>query len=241
MQRYSFIALALLSCASLSPVYATADNSITRHALQFAKGQSATSVHGSIKGNEVIDYTLIAAQGQQMDVTLKGGNATYFNLLAPGSHAEALFNGAIAGDRFQGALPAKGQYTVRLYQMGAAKDTTTAHPFTLVISIKGDAARDATPPHSASGTLPCAQHSGQPMGQCPFRVMRQANGDATLTLTLPDQRQRTLFFSHGKPLSADLSQADGDMRFTWQQQDDLLLIRCGQERYEIPSAAITGG
>ncbi|MGG5413003.1 hypothetical protein [Edwardsiella tarda] len=241
MKRYSCIALALLSCATLAPAYAAADDGIIRHTVQFPKGQSGTTLHGSIQGNDTLDYTLVAAPGQQMSVTLNGKSSTYFNLLAPGNHGEALFNGSIEGDHYQGILPTKGQYTVRLYQMGAAKDSSTAHPFTLTIRIQGTSASRPTSQHSASGTLPCAQHSGQPMGQCPFSVTRQANGDATLTLTLPDQRQRTLFFAHGKPLNADLSQADGDMTFTWQQQDDLFLIRCGHERYEVPAAAITGG
>ncbi|GAJ65764.1 Gifsy-1 prophage protein [Edwardsiella piscicida] len=68
-----------------------------------------------------------------------------------------------------------------------------------------------------------------------------APGEATVTILLPDHRQRVLFFTHGKPLTADLSQADGDMTFTWHQEGDLFLIRAGHERYEVPDAVIRGG
>ncbi|AIJ10080.1 MULTISPECIES: hypothetical protein [Edwardsiella] len=244
MKHHALFALCLLGCSTFAPTYAVyaADASgITQHAVQFPKGGSEATIKSRIKGENVLDYTLIAAKGQHISITLNGASTTYFNLMAPGSTGEALFNGAQDGDSYQGILPAKGRYTVRIYQMGAAKQSSAAHPFTLKVGITGTAAPQTEKASAASGKLPCAQQSGQPMGQCPFSVTRTAPGEATVTITMPDHRQRTLFFAHGKPLTADLSQADGDMTFTWHQESDLFLIRAGHERYEIPEAIISGG
>lgn len=82
--------------------------------LQFAKGTSATTVKGSLAGDETIDYTLRARAGQSMSVTLKTSNdANYFNVLPPGSNDVAIFIGSTSGNAFTGALPADGEYKVR--------------------------------------------------------------------------------------------------------------------------------
>lgn len=93
---------------------------------------------------------------------------------------------------------------------------------------------------TATGNIPCAQAKGQPMGQCPFSVQREGQGSATLTVSLPNGRKRTIFFDKGKAIAADLSQADGDMTFKASKEADLIMIRAGHERYEIPEAAIFG-
>ncbi|MGH7891070.1 MAG: hypothetical protein ACREN0_02220, partial [Thermodesulfobacteriota bacterium] len=66
----------------------------------------------------------------------------------------------------------------------------------------------------ATGKIPCAQSKGQPMSQCPYGVARDGGGTATVAVTLPDGRKRFIFFEKGKAVSADLSQADGDMTFS---------------------------
>jgi len=94
---------------------------------------------------------------------------------------------------------------------------------------------------SASGNIPCAQAKSQPMGQCPFIVSREGQGTATVSVTLPDGRKRAIFFAKGKAIGADLSQADGNMKFKAGKQGDLFKIQAGNERYEIPEAAVFGG
>lgn len=93
----------------------------------------------------------------------------------------------------------------------------------------------------ATGNIPCARHKGQPMGQCPFGVARDGGGTATVVVTHPDGRKRFIFFEKGKAISADLSQADGNMKFRAKKQYDLYMINAGDERYEIPEAVIFGG
>ncbi len=93
----------------------------------------------------------------------------------------------------------------------------------------------------ATGTLPCAQSAGRPMGQCEFSVARARGGNATVVIRKPDGRTRAIFFRMGKPVSADTSQADGYPEFKATREKDLNLIRVGEERYEIPDAVVLGG
>ena len=93
----------------------------------------------------------------------------------------------------------------------------------------------------ATGTVPCAQHRGQPMGQCQFGVARDPGGSASLAITRPDGLKRVIFFERGRAVSADLSQADGSVTFRATKRGDLFLIQAGNERYEIPEAAVFGG
>lgn len=93
----------------------------------------------------------------------------------------------------------------------------------------------------ATGNIPCAQYKGQPMGQCPFGVARDGGGSAMVVVTHPDGRKRAIFFAKGNPISADLSQADGNLNFRAIKEADLYIINAGDERYEIPEAVIFGG
>ena len=51
------------------------------------------------------------------------------------------------------------------------------------------------------------------MAQCEMGVARDGGGTATVVVTRPDGRKRFIFFEKGKAVSADLSQADGNMNF----------------------------
>lgn len=93
----------------------------------------------------------------------------------------------------------------------------------------------------AAGKIPCAPHAGQPMKQCDFGVARQSGGFATVVVTKPDGVKRAIFFRRGVPSGADTSEADGDGEFSYEEEGDLNRIRVGEERYEIPDAAVLGG
>lgn len=93
----------------------------------------------------------------------------------------------------------------------------------------------------ATGIIPCAQHRGQPMTECEFGVARASGGYATVVIKKTDGRTRAIFFSMGRPIGADTSQADGYPEFSTTKDSDLNLIRIGNERYEIPDAVILGG
>jgi hypothetical protein len=254
----------LLSCLFTALVLAAAPSfaqpDIVKRPVQFAKGKSSATVKGSLTGDQTVDYTLRAAAGQTMTVKLSGGSSVYHNVLAPGSTGEALFVGSSGGKRSTTALPAPGEYTVRVYQMGNAASSGKRSNFTLEVAITGGAAQPAAAQTSseddkmveasarasqgrfnATGKSPCAQNKGQPMGQCDFGVARAGGGTAAVAITLPDGRQRVIFFKAGKAVSANLSQADGKMSFSATKDADLYMIRAGNERYEIPEAVIYGG
>ena len=92
----------------------------------------------------------------------------------------------------------------------------------------------------ATGQIPCAQSVGQPMMQCDFGVARAGGGYATVVIKKSDGRTRAIFFSMDKPIGADTSEADGYPEFRSTKENDLHLIRVGNERYEIPDAVVLG-
>jgi len=243
----------LLAALALTTSPLWAQSGITEHAVQFPRGKSGTTIQGSLRGGETIDYKLRASDGQEMKVSLKP-STVYFNVLPPGSNDEAMFVGSREGDSFVGTLPADGEYRIRVYQMGNAKSTGKQSNFTVEVSVTGGAAgagATATPANhieragqgrfDATGKVPCAWATGQPMNQCDFGVARAGGGTATVVVTRPDGRKRTIFFEKGKAIGADLSQADGDMTFRATKEADLFMIRAGRERYEMPEAVIFGG
>lgn len=93
----------------------------------------------------------------------------------------------------------------------------------------------------ATGKVPCAQHRGQPAVQCEFGVARAGGGYATVVITRSEGKRRILYFVRGVLLGADTSQADGYPPVAGEKQNDLHLVRVGDERYEIPDAVIFGG
>ena len=89
--------------------------------VHFAKGAKSATIEGRIQGDMTIDYLLGAKQGQSMNVSMATDNgANYFNIIAPGKENEALFVGSSSGNQFEGALPASGDYKVRVYLMRSA-------------------------------------------------------------------------------------------------------------------------
>ena len=93
----------------------------------------------------------------------------------------------------------------------------------------------------ARGPVSCAMRPGQSMQSCQAAVARDPGGTATMVITRPDGRKRFIFFENGNPVSADLSQADGNMDFRASKGGDTYYIQAGDERYEIVEAFIYGG
>ena len=114
---------------------AQATDGIKTQAVQFKKGESGATLKGSIKGDQTLAIPWLP-KGLRMVVTLQGSSSTDFNVLPPGSD-EAIFIGSTLGNTFDGELPAKGNYTIRVYQMGSAAKSSKAHAFTLEVEISG--------------------------------------------------------------------------------------------------------
>ncbi|MCX7134635.1 DNA breaking-rejoining protein [Aeromonas sp.] len=114
-----------------------AADGIKTQQVQFKKGESGATIKSAIQGRETLDYKLTANKGQIMAVILTGKSSTYFNILPPGSTGEAIFIGSNEGNSFQASLPAKGTYTIRVYQMGAAETSKAKNAFKLEVGISG--------------------------------------------------------------------------------------------------------
>ena len=246
-----FFAWALL--LAVGPAWA--DSAIRSQSIQFKRGASSATLKGSIKGDQIVDYKLRAAAGQKMAVQFKpSGTSAYFNVLPPGSE-EASFNGSVGGNDFSGELPAAGEYRIRVYLVRSAARRGESASYGLTVSVTGPASKGTVPAakaenatqragmgrFNATGKVPCAQQKGQPMGTCDFGVARDPGGSATVVITRPDGRKRAIFFEKGKPIGADVSQADGNKAFSAKKESDLHHIRVGDERYEIPDAVVFGG
>ncbi len=238
---------ALLAASSL--VFAA--DGIESRPLQFAKGASSATVKGSLKGDKTIDYKLRAKAGQTMSVTLKTSNGVnYFNVLPPGSTGEAIFVGSTSGNEWTGALPADGEYTVRVYLMRSAARRNETANYTLTVGITGSAvapaALGAAPagdakvkgtPYHATGQVPCSIGSApQGSAQCDFGVIRGKPGSAEMHVTPPGGFKRVLTFAGGKVTS------DGDAKVKASKSGDVWSVDVNDyEHYRIPEAVISGG
>ncbi|GHD66019.1 hypothetical protein [Jeongeupia chitinilytica] len=128
MFRASLLVLSI--AVSLPAVGHAAD---TTQTVRFARGASSTRFQHKLAGREVRDYVLGARAGQTLVVDLKPGSV-YFNVLPTGTDT-ALYNGSINGSHASIPLPHDGNYTVRVYQMGAAASSGKTSAYTLQLAI----------------------------------------------------------------------------------------------------------
>ena len=168
----------LLSCLSaaltLTGASSFAQSDIVKRPVQFAKGKSGTTIRGSITGDQTVDYTLRAAAGQTMTVKLSGGSSVYHNVLPPGSTGEALFVGSRDGSRSMTTLPASGEYTIRLYQMGNAASSGKRWRRNWPISPRTNTAW-ITRPHVGGANRRAAARWSRPVGS----INAGSNGPAS--------------------------------------------------------------
>lgn len=230
---------------------AVAADDIEFRAVHFAKGASAATVKGSLKGYKIVDYRLRAKAGQTMNVTLKTSNASnYFNVLPPGSSDVAIFVGSSGGNEWSGPLPEDGEYAIRVYLMrNAARRNETAN-YTLTVGITGHAeaapalgkapASDAKVKgtrYHATGTVDCSLgNAPKNSAQCEFGVIRGKQGNAEVHVTPPGGLKRVLTFIGNKVTS------DADSKVKASKRDDMWSIEVNDyEHYQIPEGMIFGG
>jgi len=103
--------------------------------IEFAKGSNGVELRGEVTGHGVLDYKLVAKGGQTVSVNLEAGTPSInFNVLPPGDGA-ALHVGSSEGNTFIGRLPVDGDYTIRTYLMGNARDAGLTVPYMLKVSV----------------------------------------------------------------------------------------------------------
>ena len=124
--------VALLSLAG------AAQPAVPSTTVAFKKGASSALVKGALQGPDADarDYIVRAGAGQKMTVEMQTtSTSAYFNVLSPGSE-EALYRGEVAGEpRWSGALPASGDYRVRVFLNRAAARQGKSAAYTLRIAV----------------------------------------------------------------------------------------------------------
>ena len=233
----------------LQPVSAGAQPAPPRQErVSFAKGASAATIKGQIKGDADVDYVVRAAAGQTISVSLKVSNrANYFNVLPPGSAGVAMYVGQ-TGEAYTGMLPADGDYTVRVYLVRAAARRNEVSTYELTIGVTGQAlaplpaSKDAlvpgTPFH-ARGPVTCL---AMPYGdakpqQCEGSVIRLGH-DGTATVEIRSQGlTRRILFVKGKAVASDSAE-----KMTVSRKGDVTVVKFESgEFHEIVDAMIVGG
>ncbi|MBX9467694.1 MAG: SH3 domain-containing protein [Rhizobium sp.] len=144
--------------------------------VEFGRGQSSTTIRGTVRGYEGINYRINARGGQRLAVTMDSSNGSnYFNILGPDG-GEALFNGSISGDFADIIVPDSGDYTVQVYLMRNAARRNEQARFTLRIEVTGGRPIAPPSPDFADGL------SGGPDF---FQVAGISRGDALNIRTRP--------------------------------------------------------
>lgn len=237
----SFALLAVLACPAAA--------SIESRPVQFAKGASSATLKGSIKGDQTIDYKLRARAGQTMSVSMQAKHtAAYFNVMPPGSKGEAIFVGSSGGNEWSGALPADGEYVVRVYLMRSAARRAEAASYTLTIGVTGSAlpagaapksdAKVAGTPFHATGKVPCSLGNA-PAGsmQCDFGVIRGKPGHAVVHVTPPGGLEQVLSFAGDKVSTS----GGGKVKATISSKGVWTIDVNDYEHYSIPESVVSGG
>lgn len=242
-------------CTVALCVVAVSAQGVRQQRVSFARGASSAAVQGSVKGDDTIDYVLGARAGQTMRVTLKSSSASnYFNVLPPGSETAIANTSASTSNSWAGALPADGDYRIRVYLMRSAARRGESANYTLTVAITGaaappqartgDAKVPGTPFH-ATGAVPCSVGTdARESAQCSFGVIRQGGGRAEVHLQSPGfdvalhkDGVRVLRFAGDAVTSANASE-----KVTVEKHGDMYLVSVnGYYFYSIPDAVIVGG
>ena len=107
----------------------------TKTRVQFAKGTTGTTVKGTVRGYAYRDHVVGALAGQLISVSVAGtpSQSVLTVFLPNGENME----GAAQMNDFSGALPADGDYGIRVGMMrSAARRSGSVSNYTLKISIK---------------------------------------------------------------------------------------------------------
>lgn len=124
LKKTTLVATAILGLTagilgnSVNPVLA---DQIRQEQIRFERGKSSAIINGTIKGYEIVDYTINVKKGQLMNVSMASNNgANYFNIMEPGQENVAIFVGSTSGNQFEQVLEKSGDYKIRVYLMRSA-------------------------------------------------------------------------------------------------------------------------
>jgi hypothetical protein len=146
--------LTVAACAlAAAPLGWQAMAQIATSDVAFPWGSTGTDISGTISGDQIRDYVVRAQAGQVMSVRMTGSDIVFFNVLPPGSDAEAIFIGSTEGDSFSGTLSQSGPYKIRVYQMRSSARRGESGSYGLAVSVTGDAHAGHGSPASHRGSI----------------------------------------------------------------------------------------
>ncbi|WP_258741113.1 hypothetical protein [Ancylobacter mangrovi] len=106
--------------------------------VKFAAGTTSTSIKGSIRGDDMVSYSIGTGAGQVMQLLFVPSNRScYVNVYAPENAQTAVHVGSLSGNEFGINPTAPGSYTARVYLMRNAARRNETCRFTLSIEITG--------------------------------------------------------------------------------------------------------
>lgn len=132
------LAIALLACTNS----ALAADAVKQVPVRFAKGAVAATVQGAIKGDDGVEYLVVARAGQTLRVAMSGSSNANLNVYpptAPSDGGEALTLDTVygkTGATYSVRLPADGQYRLQVYQPRAAARRGTVSKFALKVEVR---------------------------------------------------------------------------------------------------------
>jgi hypothetical protein len=234
MNRLSVLAL----FAALALPAAAADKKVP---VVFPGGQPSITLKGAVHGYDGVEYLLSSAANGRWAISLQATGSTYFNITAPGADS-ALFIGDVSGRKFEGALPAAGEYRVTVYQMRNEARRNKVSNFAITFHILGGhetpAGQAGPPKFNASGDTKCSTGAKTLNLLCGFKVARKPGGAAEIWLDKPGAKGQTriLLFSQGEFNTKD------NAKVTARKESDTFYVTVdGKEVYMIPEAMILGG
>jgi hypothetical protein len=219
--------------------------------LHFAHGAKEASVQDIIIGRRPLNIRFHVEAGRTVSARLSTvHNGLAMDLYTPGQEPgrnPPSFVGATGGVTMSRTVSTPGIVTIQVHlQPGPAFRNESAR-FTLRVAVTDRPpaqdmaeAPSAHSPFHATGLLPCAVATGQPMSQCQFGVVRAGSGTGTVTVFLPGDVRRVIHFDRGVPQRVEPDGRDRGAQMAVTRQADLFLIRIGAQRFEITRAVVTG-
>jgi hypothetical protein len=159
-QRFKNLLLSALISGSLAMTLSTA-MAQDRVDIRFKPGATSTTINGTIRGAEYIDYVLNARGGQKMVVSLtvtgtNGHGSAYFNILPAGKDYGGPYTGSSDDDRrAEITIPSDGDWAIRVYLMGNDRDTdkTVGYSIDVYIAPSGGSGHAAPASNNSSGLV----------------------------------------------------------------------------------------
>jgi len=136
MRKPPLLAAIGLLALAVAPAFGQ-DETARIERVQFAPDTSGATITDQITGSESVTYLLAANAGEIMTVALDTDNAgNTFTVTAPGAKAP-MFTGSENANRFEGPLPASGDYAIDVFLTPDAASAGQVANYTITIVSSG--------------------------------------------------------------------------------------------------------